>query len=334
MTQSTYLHCAIFSGKSSLVRQELTFLSPSQKTMWIILATFVSSNAVFKPTGLGIDPVPFLQTHETLRQRMANHKSLDESMPQPCWFSRKQSDPWFSESEKHNLRNVVFLLLFTSLEGDSRPFCWLPQKINWNTLFPVRASVSEGFSYQWGSVVHLHIFSSSHLHIIFTSSHLQIYTYVPHIFSLSLSLSSPAATLAHELKFDGQKLKETCDFGWSSGNHFRWNEARVWENDVLFLRICLILLKGLCVGVSVCGSFDVSKCLYLGVFVCKSVCVQKHLCVNASVSKRACVWRVLCVKCLCLCLKASVCKFVCVSKAPVCKSVCVEKRPLCNSVYV
>ena len=187
MTQSTYLHCAIFSGKSSLVRQELTFLSPSQKTMWIILATFVSSNAVFKPTGLGIDPVPFLQTHETLRQRMANHKSLDWEYATTMLTFQKAIRSLIFRTGKNTICTMFFLLLL--FWGDLRSFCWLPKKVNWNTCFS-RESFCE-----WKVLL-----TSGGLLYIFTSSL---------SFSLSLSLCCPLA-LCHGHSPSCSFLPEGC----------------------------------------------------------------------------------------------------------------------------
>ena len=191
-------------------------------------------------------------------------------MPQPCWFSRKQSDPWFSESEKHNLRNVVFLLLFTSLEGDSRSFCWLPQKINWNTLFsresfcerrvllPMGVCCTSSHLLILASTHHLHIFSSSDLHIC--SSHL-------------LSLPLPLPLL-------------------SSGNPCARNEVR-WSKTEGNLRLWLVQRQPFQMK---WGSSVRKWCVVFANLldpvkgsVCRSVCVWKLRCVKVSVFRSVCM---------------------------------------------
>ena len=43
-----------------------------------------------------------------------------------------------------------------------------------------------------------------------------------------------AATLSHEMRFQCQKLKSFCEFGCSGGDTFARNEVRVSNTDVFF----------------------------------------------------------------------------------------------------
>ena len=45
------------------------------------------------------------------------------------------------------------------------------------------------------------------------------------------SLVGPAATLSHETRFECQKLRVSCEFGWSGGNPCAWNEVRVSKTE-------------------------------------------------------------------------------------------------------
>ena len=243
MTQSTYLHCAIFSGKSSLVRQELTFLSPSQKTMWIILATFVSSNAVFKPTGLGIDPVPFLQTHETLRQRMASHKSLDWEYATTMLIFQKAIRSLIFRKWKTQFAQCCFFASLYLFGGGFAPFLLTTSKNQLkHPFFPWELLWAKGSLTNGGL---LYIFTSSHLSIYTSSSHLLIFRSTHMFLTSSLSpspspsplqrqplrtkwssmvknwrklatLVGPAATISDEMRLECEKMMCCfCEFAWS-----------------------------------------------------------------------------------------------------------------------
>ena len=84
-----------------------------------ILAIFGFSNAVFTRTGLGIaniSPNALKSASEDGKTQIINEI---ESMPQPCWLIRKQSNPWFPESEKTQ---------FAHYWVDLCTFCWPPEK--------------------------------------------------------------------------------------------------------------------------------------------------------------------------------------------------------------
>ena len=143
---------------------------------------------------------------------------------------------------------------------------------------------------------HIFITSSSHLHHIFitSSSHLHHILSSSHLHSLSLSLSLSLSSHLHIFSSSSHlHIFTSCRRGatkwqsfrftkWSSsvnnwgfyarfvklrfwsvrGNHFARNEVRVSKTEGLFW-VWLVLLKGLCVKVSVCKGF----------------CVQKRVCV-------------------------------------------------------
>ena len=111
---------------------------------------------------------------------------------------------------------------------------------------------------------HLRIFSSSHLtsshlHIftsslslslppslsLFSSSHLLIFSLSPSLslsLSFSLCLSCPLSRSLsffffsllrpREMRFECQKLRVFCEFGWSGGNPFARNEVRVSNAEI------------------------------------------------------------------------------------------------------
>ena len=135
---------------------------------------------------------------------------------------------------------------------------------------------------------HFHIFASSHPYIC-TSSHIHILTSA-HLrtsspLSLSLSFLLPPVTVSLLLFLFTLKAAGSAHEAPRYGHSFARNEVRVSKTDG-FLRVSLVLLKG----------------LHVQVLVCKSVCMQtrlrlKCLCVKGSVTKR-------------LCVKESVCKNV------------------------
>ena len=75
-----------------------------------------------------------------------------------------------------------------------------------------------------------------------------------------------AATLSYEMRFECQKLKVFCDFGWSGGNAFA---------------VCVKVCRSICVKVKA--------------FLCKRVCASKRLCVKAFVCRSVCVCASVCV---------------------------------------
>ena len=139
-----------------------------------------------------------------------------------------------SPSHTHTLTSS-HLLIFTSSLSLSRPLSRSLSFFFFSLLVSVKAAGSADEAPRYG-----HLFARNEVRVSKTNDFYG-------------NLTSSAATVSHQARWECQKLMIFCDFGRSGGNPFARNDVWVSKTEG-FLRVWLVLVKGLRVQVLVCSS--------------------------------------------------------------------------------